>query len=224
MARLSPPVWGAQETLLITQQGFAEGRSVFPQVQTSNGAAPEYADLGRLSSLSDYYSRLANGDAVLRRIPRKRGEAPPVFVAAPLISYATGNATPLPMLTISGEATTPGGALGSTRTASAAFRGYVAQRQIKAGIPEDQRIVISVLNRAAKATVIQPRKKTIPLMVFLAVIAATLGLALILENMRPRLQVVEPTLTSNLADHRASHPQPATGAGRSDARRADARR
>ena len=223
MTKVSPAVWGAQETLLISQRGFAEGRAVLPQVQTPSGAASGYADPGRLASLSDYYSRLANGDEVRRHI-RKEGQAPLAFFAAPVISNVTGNATLLPMLTITGEATTPGRALENTRTASAGFRGYVEQRQVEAGIPDQQRTVISVLNRAAKATVIQPRKKTIPIMVFLAVMAATLGLALILENMRPRLQVVEPTLMSNLADHRASHPQPTASAGRSDARRADARR
>ena len=60
-------IYGAQETLLITQHGFTEGRTIFPAVVTKEGSQPKYADPGRLASLGDFYARIANSDVVETR-------------------------------------------------------------------------------------------------------------------------------------------------------------
>jgi hypothetical protein len=207
LAYREPTVWAAQETLLITQRGFPEGRvSVDP---------------GNLSGLSVFYSRLANSDAVQSQIPLIEKDKPlPSVTAAPAISYVAGNASLLPMLTITGEATTWSGTIQLTRVASNTFRTYIEQRQAAAAIPRSQRVIISVLNAPSGATVVQSHKKTIPLMVFVAVLAATVGLALILENVRPlpRSPAVEPAPLQHLAGHRPQHP-PLAGADRADAGR-----
>ena len=58
------------------------------------------------------------------------------------------------------------------------------RQQRDAGIPREQRVLVTVLNRANATTVsvLQPRKKTIAIMAFMAIMAATFGVALILEN------------------------------------------
>ena len=215
IAYRQPQVWAAQETLLVTEQGFPEGRTIFPSIQTTAGSTSTFADPGRLSGLAVFYASLANSDAVRNRIPRKKDELPELVRAAPVVSNI-GNATPLPMLTISGAATAPQDAIELTRAASGAFRSYIAQRQVDAGIPESQRIIVSVLNEPDKVMVIRPHKKTIPLMVFVAVLAATVGLALILENVRPRVRAVEPVPERDLAEHRPQQ-HPIAGVGRADA-------
>ena len=61
-----------------------------------------------------------------------------------------------------------------------------------AKIPTDQRIDLQSVQRATRPVVVEPRKKILAIVVFLAVIAATVGLAFILENLRPRVRAVAP--------------------------------
>jgi hypothetical protein len=202
-------VWSAQETLLISQAGFLEGRTTVP---------PD-ADPSRLAGLSAYYAQLANSDAIQSRIPLISKDMPlPLVVAAPVTSYVGSSATLLPMLTFTGEASTASQAIEVTRTASNAFRSYLAQQQTKAAIPKHERVVISVLNMPVQAKVAEPRKKTIPLMVFLAVMAATVGLALILENVRPRAAAVRPAQIQKRPGQRQTRSS-IVGVRRSGARR-----
>jgi hypothetical protein len=137
---------------------------------------------------------------------------------SPATSYVGGNVSLLPMLTVSGEAKTAAEAVAITRSASDAFRTYLSERQTKADIPDGQRVVVSVLNRATPPTVAEPRKKTIPLMVFVALLAATVGLALILENVRPRNRVVEPA-PMTIPGERGKARARIAGVGRSNVRR-----
>jgi capsular polysaccharide biosynthesis protein len=201
-----PEIFAAQETLQITRQG---------QVQ------PNSNEVQQLAVLSDYYMRLANSDAVRRLFPEAVRKQRGLVVAAVVVSTVYGNAAPTNNLTITGEGPTPGLAIDRARAESAAFRAYVQQTQTAGNTPEDRRIVLQVLNRAAQGnvTVVQPRKKTVALMVFVAIIALTIGLALLLENLRPRLRLVDDTTTLTMDDLRSLQHQPMAGAGHADARR-----
>lgn len=182
--------YGSAETLLVTQQGFPEGRSTFPFTVTKYGPISSFADPTRFSSLADFYAYLANSDAVGALAARKVGHDAGVFTASPVISHV-GNDVAEPLLQIQGLATSPSAAVLYARAGSASFREYLAAQQAKAGVPRSQRVLVTVLNGAAGAAVVVPRKKTLPIVVFTAVLAATLALALILENLRPRIKVVE---------------------------------
>jgi capsular polysaccharide biosynthesis protein len=212
-------IWAGQETLLITERGFPEGRTVFPVLGSGSTGTPQYADPSRLADLADFYARLANSDVVLERIPGTHVQIRrPLVTAAPVVSAA--NQAPLPLLSFTGEAQTPNGALRLTHAAVNAFRSYMADKQNGANIPTDQRVVLSVVDDAAKAVVVQPRKKTTPLLVFVAIVAATLVFTLILEHMRPRIRVVEEAVRPReLGAQRAAQPQSAVGVGRADANR-----
>jgi len=206
--------YGANETLLITEQGFPDGRTIFPETTTDGTPTSSYADPNRLAALAVSYAQLANSDAVRARIRRGRDEQKAVITAAPAVSNI-GNATPLPMLTFSSVAESPQAAIDLARAASTTFLDYLTERQAEAKIPAGQRVELTVLNRADKATVVQPRKKTVPLMIFVAILGVTFGLAFMLENIRPRVPVVEQSPATDLADHRTQH-LPVTSVGRAD--------
>lgn len=198
-----PEIFAAQETLQI-QRGFDP---------------PGPIEIQSLALLSDYYSRLANSDAVRRLFPKAVQQQQALIVAAPVVSTVSGNGVPTNNLTITGEGPTPGLAVSRAQAESAAFRSYVQQQQTAANIAPDQQIYLRVLNQAAKATVAQPRKKTVALMVFVAIMALTIGSTLLLENLRPRLRLVDDASTLSMDEHRALQPQPVAGAAHADAGR-----
>ncbi len=221
------PVYAGEETLLITETGFPEGRAVLPisgqgvQPTTTTG---QYADPSRLAGLADFYARLATSDVVLRSIPEWQ-ETPlhrPVITAAAVTS-SIDNQEALPILAIDGEGKTPEAAIKLTEDAATAFKSYMDQRQEAAGIAGDQRIVLSVLNVPAKAMVVRPRSKTIPLLAFMAVLAAFFGLSLILDRVRPKkskksIDVEDLTLPREmLAPQRVPSQPSVIGVGRADA-------
>ena len=53
-------------------------------------------------------------------------------------------------------------------------------------------MVLEQVLRPRNAEIFQPRSKTMPIVIFLAVMFATVGLAFLLENLRPRARPGEP--------------------------------
>ena len=197
-----PVVYGSSETLLVTQQGFPQGWASSPAQIAPQGAVGVFADQARFTSLADLYSYLANGDEV--RALARRGGGDVAYSAAPVLSpYLNG--APEPILRIQGAALTPAAAARNAAIASQAFRDYLDSQQAAAHIPKSQRVMASVLNRATGTTILVPRKKTIAIVVFLAVLAASVAFVLVLENLRPRLALVDPSAaTRDAADERRS--------------------
>jgi len=181
------PIYAGQETLLITETGFPEGRAVFPTVGQGANATSEYADPTRLAGLADFYSRLATSDPVLQSIPEWRNSPlhRPVITAAAVTS-SIDNQDALPILAIDGEGKTPEAALQLTKDAANAFKAYMDQRQAQAGIAENQRVVLTVLNVPVKAFVVRPRSKTLPLLAFMATLALFFVLSLLLDRRWPK--------------------------------------
>lgn len=178
------------ETLLITQTGFPAGRSTFPYAVTKNGPVSSFADPSRFASLADFYAFLANSDSVAALARQKAGRLPGAYSASPVVSHVVSGAVE-PLLQIQGLGTSPVAAVRYAAAGGEAFMQYLSSQQSNAGIPESQRVIVSVLNRAGGAAVLVPRKKTVPVVVFVAVLAATLALALVLENLRPRIKAVQ---------------------------------
>jgi hypothetical protein len=61
-------------------------------------------------------------------------------------------------------------------------------QQEGSGVPKPERIQLRVLNRAGALDLVQPRSKTLPVVVFLAVMFATIALAFVLENANPSVR------------------------------------
>jgi hypothetical protein len=166
-------VWQSQASLLITQHGFPYGRSTAP----SNTAS--------FPGLVALYVKFVNSDAVQSRL----GLTPEQTVQGVPVLDSSGGA--LPILGIVGTASSAGNARALADHATAVFKHYLDEQQSSAGIPPVQRIVLQEVNAAARPVLVVGHKKTLPILAFLTVMIATIGVAFILENLRPQARTVK---------------------------------
>jgi hypothetical protein len=176
-------IWQSSSTVLLTQHGFPWGRSVLPAGEPGSTSGPAW-----LSGLAELYTQFANSDQVRGLMLRDGASKNWTLTAAPVIP--PGSSSALPVIALSGLAYTPAAAVQATLVGRTAFLQYVKSQQAQAAIPENERVDLQVLNNVTPPVVVQPRKKTLAIVVFLAVISATIGLAFILENARPRVKSV----------------------------------
>jgi hypothetical protein len=184
--------WVSVGTMLVTEPGFPLGRSVFeekvPPVGTDKPQTytPENAPSGRFIELANTYPELVTGDDV-REIMLRDGPVRGLVEATALVA-SNGSDAALPMLSIRGIASTPEGAMVVAQRANKAFQEYLAGQQARGRIPSDERAVLTQVRAPSPATTVllEGRSKTVPIVVFLTVMLAILGLAFILENLRPR--------------------------------------
>ena len=176
-------IWQSSTTVLLTQHGFIWGRAVVPPSQAGATSGP-----GWLSGLTELYAQFANSDQVRALMLRDGASKNWTITAAPVIP--SGSSSALPVIALAGLAYTPAGAVQATLVGRTAFLQYVKSQQAQAAIPNNERVDLQVLQNVTPPVVVQPRKKTLPIVIFLAVISATIGLAFILENARPRVKPV----------------------------------
>ena len=202
-------IWQAQASLLLTQPGFPEGRALFPDpMRNTSRSKFSYADATRFASLTALYSQFAQSDEV-NALVKSEGAPPGSAVsAAPLVTPGANAYTVLPVISLFGTAYTPRDAVMTTRLGTQAFIEFLERNQREAQIPQAQRVHVKVLARARQAAVLEPRKKTLPIVVFLTVLTATVSLAFVLENVRPRVRpvpdVASPGESAAVADARRS--------------------
>src|SRR5262245_47859348 len=159
----SKEVWQSTTTLLLTRKG-------------NPFSAPTV-----YSPLTDLYSQLANSDAVRRSMLKTGAHKDWTITATPIAPTFNPGAV-LPVISLAGRAPTPGEAVKATILGREAFLNYVSEQNGSAGI--------EVLQNATRPTLAVPRSKTLPIILFLAVLSATFALAFILENIRPRRATV----------------------------------
>jgi hypothetical protein len=179
-------LWSAKARLGVTQIGFPWGRlfaeSALPSQRARSGDIP-IANPARFNDLAVLYAELATSDPVLRLIePRVTLEEQ--ILASPLRAAESG--TMLPLIELTGISTSPQGAVSLARRSSSALSSYLQEQQRANGVPRADRVVLEQVLQARKAEIYQPRSKTMPIGIFLAVVFATAGLAFLLENLRPR--------------------------------------
>jgi len=184
-------VWQSMTTLYLTQKGFPDGRTTLPYTNgsTDQPGVPEFADPGRFSALTLLYAQFANSDAV-RRMALGNRRINAILTAAAQFPPNSSSGNPLPVLQFFGQAPSPReaqlvGALGVQ-----ALQRYIQVRQDKAQIPQSQRVSVEVLTRPKAPMVLVPRKKTLPIAVFMATLIVVIGVAFLLENLRPRVKLV----------------------------------
>jgi hypothetical protein len=183
-------VWQSGATLFLTEPGFPAGRTRIDVVPVKIGTEvvlqSEQNSPGTYALLTGLYAKLAQGDRVAELI-RRDGQGPVTgtFIAIPTADTSTSRAEPLPMLSLFGSASTPREAESTVERGKKAFLRYLRSEQAKAAIPVDKRVIVQTVNEPQPAQLLVPRKKTLPFVVFLAVLFATIALLFVLENLRP---------------------------------------
>ena len=188
--------WRSTETLLLTQQDCALG-----QVTCRSQGFLSSPGIG--SSVAPLYAQFANSGLIRARV-LPNGQATAAtgdYLASPVTDASTGGQQLLPFLQFDGTGSTPGQATRMARRAVSVFLKYLSDTSNSSKIPQSNRIVLQVVSPATldDAQVFADRKKTRPIVVFLAVMIVTLGLAYVLENLFPsrrRAAVAEPRIES----------------------------
>ena len=208
-------LWSSTTRIGVTQKGFPWGR-LLAQEQTPGEAAQNLgipqADPNRLNTLAVLYAELATSDPV-RSLMRLDGAIPLCdresdsgasgrasdrcgkIVATPVV--VGDNRVALPLVDLMAIAPSPRAAVDLAQQSADAFGTYIRDQQKANDVPQADRVVVQQLVRPKPPEVFQPRSKTMPIVVFLAVMFATVGLAFLLENARPRgpEAVGEPEIT-----------------------------
>ncbi len=209
----SPEIWSNQATLVLTQEGAPELRSVLPS--RPGGFSTSLADTGRFASLIDVYATLATSDAVVGELRRrdlltardlKDGSLPITAAAVP----STVNAA-TPMMTITASSLTGPKATNLTLAATKAFLDVVRARQLAAKIPVKDRIQVRVVRSSEAPTLVNPRSKALPMLVLFGGLIATAAVAFTRDNLARRKRTPELTPV-------ASRDEPAPSVDDTDAR------
>jgi len=185
--------WESLSQILVTSKGFPWGSTgnapEVPVAPEKLKTDPNVLDPVHLTGLAAIYVRIATSDPVIRMIERD-GPLNGTLAAYPVSSDDNGNGEPLPMVSFAAVAQTPQAAQSLAKRHVDAFVKYIEAEQRRSGIPSKERVVVEVARQPQPATLLVERKKTRPMVVFVAVMIAVIGLAFALENVRPRVRAL----------------------------------
>jgi hypothetical protein len=204
-----PTLWSAYSTLFVTQQGFPWGRSVLdemvpvPAETTEPTLLPRFAEPDRFISLALLYSELANSDAVRREVlPKEAGNS--TYQAEPMPNRDLSGY--LPLIRVTGTSDSPARALATAARATSALMSFIDRQQDRSRIAPTNRVQLKVVDNPGHVEVSSKRSIVKPAFVFLLILTIVIGLAFVLENLRPRLSrsIQSPTWPSSVEKTRRS--------------------
>jgi hypothetical protein len=187
--------WASYSQIVVTERGFPWGSL----------KAPAASSPDRFASLALLFANFANTDPV-RALMRKMGtpiygsrvEVLPVFAC-------NGCTDTLPFVKVAGIAPTREQSLIVTDRATRALLAYIHQEQAANAIPDSDRVSVQLIQSPGQSGVLTGRSKTVPIMVFVAVLTLMMAIVLTLDNIRPRVRPVKSESqqdSSDLADAR----------------------
>lgn len=185
--------WVTFSMLFVTQQGFPWGRLTTGDEQAQKAQQAmrrksdetmQFEDPARFSNLAVLYAYLATSDPV-RELMRRQGPVLGEIAAEPVMTSGTF-ASPMPLVRIVAIAKTPELSRALVIRTTDAFRQFLAAQQARNGIPEEQRVLVTVVKRADESELLAGRSLTLPIVVFLGVMILVSGLVFVLENMLGR--------------------------------------
>jgi hypothetical protein len=187
-------VYSSGSTIYVTQPGFPEGRilaEIPDGIASSDGGSAStsaagkfFADPSRFSSLALLYSYLLTSDELERRMGGLPGNAE--IIAEPVVNGTGSRATTLPLIAISVLAPSPRDAKRFNQVAIESLRAYVAEKQRANDVPDKDRVRLDVLSPPGEAEVAVGRSYTGAIVLFMLATLLAVGLAYVLENLRPR--------------------------------------
>jgi hypothetical protein len=143
----------------------------------------------RFATLALYYANALTTDAVHRLATHNDG------ITGKLIATARRDdqsGTLLPYIDVTSISTSAQGAMTYAERSADALNTYILAQQRANDVPASDRALVETVVHPRGANVYRPRPKTMPLVVFFAVMFATIGLAFVLENTRPRMREEDP--------------------------------
>ncbi len=183
--------WSSESSLLVTQQGFPEGRVTLPTapienpdgtlVQPDTEGRQEFADPDRLSALASLYAQLAFSDRVRQRLPEKPTAAQ--IQAAPIEGTAS---TQLPVIKLTTFAATAASARALNTHTVEALGKVLASEQERNNITPRQRVQLSSLNAPTVPVKTEGRSHTASIIAFLLCLLGSLAVAHLLAALRDR--------------------------------------
>lgn len=191
-------LWSTTMRLLVTQSGFPEGR-LYAQEPTKPGEAGPtagdqaaklgipIADPARFNTLAILYAQLATSDPV-RRLMLRDGPIRGQVIATALRDDRSG--VLLPLIDLTAISTSPRAAIELAGRTASALDMFIAGQQRANNVPISDRVVFRTVVQPSGADIYQPRSKTMAIVVFLAVMLATVGLTFVLESIRPRVRLM----------------------------------
>ncbi len=197
------PRYESDTTVFVTTHGFPWG-ALNLRAGSDVNAPHGSVDSDVLRNLASLYTQLALGGEIMQILEREgpvNGELGATQLFAP-------DSTTLPLIALSAVSNSPGNAKALAQRHLSALESWLRRSQNEAGIQSDNRVVLEPINGPTKARLIQGRKKTMAMLIFLAVSMAVIGLAFVLENLRPRARPVEESETGSgsLASAQAQRP------------------
>lgn len=162
--------WASYARIFVTEQGFPWGR-----LEASGKVDPS-----RFAGLAVLYANLAETDPVKkllqRQAPRIRGE----YEAAALLTPTNDT---LPIISIAGIAATKQDSLTLTEQVASALLTFIRREQQQNAIPQEQRVVVELIQSAGKPTRLSARPLTIPIVIFVSFLALTVAFIFVLQNL-----------------------------------------
>ena len=178
--------WASQAELLIGQDDGVYGRA---DAKTLATGSPGY-----MSSLTPVYTAIANSTAVQSVI--RAAKIPGTVVATEGVDPLTGAYQPLVMLTAA--APTESDAAKLAAVGIKAFQTNVAQMEAAAGIPQNSRVVLQVIQTGLPPHIAAKPKLTIPVLILFALMTGLIVLLFSLENRDPQTAAKFGRVTSGM--------------------------
>ena len=189
----SLPTYTSLSSVLITQDGFPEGRVVLPTAevpsQNPDGTPVErpkdqlqFADPGRFPALADLYAQMALGDRVRSRLPR------PTAAGQIVVTPLTGPSgqTTLPALQFTTTASSAQAAYELNVALVRALRATITTEQQKGDVPPKQRIRLPTLSAATPGMLTSGPSRTPAILALLLCLVGTVALTHLLDGLRGR--------------------------------------
>ena len=182
---------GAPKISYRDSEGWESEATFFVNSRRSpiGSTASDGTDDGRLRELTALYLEIARSDAVYK-LMLSQGPIHGQLQPMPVFIDGDSNLGSLPMITLAAVAAHPDDARALATRYVNAFRSYILRQQEADATPPESRVQLDLVRKPTKAVLVQPRKRTRPIIVFMTTLIAVIGLAFVLENMRPRMRTI----------------------------------
>jgi len=172
-----PQTFVSYSRLLVTQTGF-------PWARLGTGTAAS-ADPARFTGLAVVWSQLATSDEV-HRILLRSGPLNGTVDAGAVLDANTQE--PLPLISIAAFSETPAAAVKLAQRETHALLTFLDRQQRQNRIAAADRVTLQPVAKPVAAKLFKARSNTLPVVIFLLMTIATIAVAFVLENLRPRAQ------------------------------------